>query len=153
LVDDLPALVACQAENCAPIVRAWESGASEVGKVEKGPTIASAIAVAQPGLLGNATLEAIRASKGRAVAVSDERLLASWRELGRQGVFCEPSAAISVAAAMELAESGKFSPNDVLVCVVTGSGFKDFDTLLNHVEIPAEVVESYEDLEEMAKRI
>ncbi len=153
LVDEVPSLTACQAETCAPIVQAWRSGASTVGGVEKGPTIASAIAVANPGLLGNATLQAIRSSKGCAVAVSDDRLLESWRELGRLGIFCEPSAAISVASAVQLAESGKLSADDVLVCVVTGSGFKDFDTLLKNVEIPSEVAESYEDLEEKAKRV
>jgi threonine synthase len=121
--------------------------------VEKGFTVASAIAVASPGLLGNATLEAIRASKGRAVAVSDDRLLESWRELGRLGIFCEPSAAISVASAVQLAESGKLASDDVLVCVVTGSGFKDSDTLLKNVEVPKDVAESYEDLEEKARRI
>ncbi len=153
LVDEAPALTACQAETCAPIVQAWRSGASTVGGVEKGSTVASAIAVASPGLLGNATLEAIRASKGRAVAVSDDRLLESWRELGRLGIFCEPSAAISVASAVQLAESGKLASDDVLVCVVTGSGFKDSDTLLKNVEVPKDVAESYEDLEEKARRI
>jgi hypothetical protein len=41
----------------------------------------------------------------------------------------------------------KLSPGDVLVVNVTGSGFKDFDTLLAEVEVPSTIVGSYEDME------
>lgn len=150
LVDAVPALVACQAEACAPIVRAWESSAETVAGVEKGTTVASAIAVSNPGLLGNATLEALRATKGSAVAVSDENLLEVWRELGRIGIFTEPSAAISVAGALALAESRKLAPDDVVVAVVTGTGFKDIETLMKHVVVPEDGVSSYEELETAA---
>ena len=150
LVDAVPALVACQAEACAPIVRAWESSAETVAGVEKGSTVASAIAVANPGLLGNATLEALRATKGSAVAVSDEELLEVWRELGRVGIFTEPSAAISVAGALALAKSKKLTPDDVVVAIVTGTGFKDIETLMKHVVVPEDSVQSYEELEAVA---
>lgn len=153
LIDAIPALAACQAEACAPLVRAWQSGAPTVSPVTKGATVASALAVSDPGLLGKPTLQAIRESDGVAVAVSDDRLLETWRELGRLGIFCEPSAAMSVAGAFALAESGKLSADDVLVCIVTGSGFKDFDTLLKSVEIPSEIAETYEDLEKKAVAI
>jgi hypothetical protein len=41
---------------------------------------------------------------------------------------------------------GECSPDDVLVLNVTGSGFKDFDTLLAHVEVPSTMVESFEEM-------
>lgn len=153
LVDAVPALVACQSEACAPIVHAWESGAETVAPVEKGPTVASALAVASPGLLGNATLETLRATKGAAVAVGDEDLLEVWRELGRIGIFCEPSAAISVAGVLSLAKAGRLAPEDVVVAVVTGTGFKDMETLLKHVVVPEESVSSYEELEAVAESV
>jgi threonine synthase len=146
-----PALVACQPEACAPIVKAWEAGETTVSAVSKKPTVASALAFADPADLGDQTLEALRLSNGLAVAVSDEALLAAWRDLGRLGVFSEPSGAISLAAALELSRRRTLSPNDVLVLNVTGSGFKDFDTLIAHVEVPSTVVESFEEMEAEAK--
>ncbi|HEY7699894.1 MAG TPA: pyridoxal-phosphate dependent enzyme, partial [Vicinamibacteria bacterium] len=147
-----PALVACQPAACAPIVKAWEAGETKVRAVSKGPTVAGALAFADPGDLGDATLEALRRSGGLAVAVSDEALLAAWRDLGRLGVLSEPSGAISLAAALELARRGTLAPADVLVLNVTGSGFKDVDTLFAHVEVPSTIVESFEEMEKEAKR-
>jgi threonine synthase len=132
-------------------VKAWEAGETTVSAVSKKPTVASALAFADPADLGDQTLEALRLSNGLAVAVSDEALLAAWRDLGRLGVFSEPSGAISLAAALELSRRRKLSPNDVLVLNVTGSGFKDFDTLIAHVEVPSTVVESFEEMEAEAK--
>lgn len=152
-IDRMPALVACQSEACAPIVKAWESGAETVTGVAKGPTVASALAFADPGFLGNATLTTLRATNGSAVAVSDEKLLEAWHELGRSGIFCEPSAAISLAAAYRMAEAGTLGSDDVLVCNVTGSGFKDMETLLRHVVVPETVVESYDELRALAKEL
>jgi threonine synthase len=151
LAPGAPALVACQPEACAPIVKAWAAGEARVSAVPKGPTVASALAFADPGDLGDWTLEAIRRSQGLAVAVADEALLAAWRDLGRIGIFSEPSGAISLAAALELSRRRALSPDDVLVLNVTGSGFKDIDTLRAHVEMPSTIVESYEEMEAEAR--
>jgi threonine synthase len=146
-----PALVACQPQACAPLVKAFEAGKTRVSAVSRGPTVASALAFADPGDLGEWTLEAVRRSRGLAVAVSDETLLPAWRDLGRLGIFSEPSGATSFAAALELSRRRALSPDDVLVLNVTGSGFKDIDTLLAHVEMPSTIVESFEEMEAEAK--
>jgi threonine synthase len=151
LAPGAPALVACQPEACAPIVKAFEAKDTRVTPVSKGPTVAGALAFADPGDLGDWTLEAIRRSNGLAVAVSDEALLAAWRDLGHLGVFSEPSGAISLAAALELSRRRALSPDDVLVLNVTGSGFKDIDTLRAHVEMPSTVVETFEEMEAEAR--
>jgi threonine synthase len=148
-----PALVACQAEACAPIVKAWKAGASSVTAVSKGKTVASALAFADPGDLGDATLDALRRSGGSAVAVADETLLAAWRDLGRLGIFSEPSGAISLAAALELSREGALDRDDVLVLNVTGTGFKDADTLLANVAIPTRIIESFEEMEKEARAL
>jgi threonine synthase len=145
-----PALVACQPEACAPIVKAWKEGARSVSAVPKGKTVASALAFADPGDLGDATLDAIRRSNGSAVAVSDEAVLAAWKDLGRLGIFSEPSGAISLAAALELAGKGKLDRDDVLVLNVTGTGFKDFETLLANVQVPERIAEGFEELKREA---
>lgn len=141
LVDSLPAMVACQASQCGPIAAAFEAGLKSVPAVTKKPTVASAIAVANPGLLGNATLDAVYASNGAAVACDDGKILATWKKLGGLGVFCEPSSAVSIASMFALAEQGKLKSSDVLVGVLTGTGFKDMDSLLSSVTVSDEAVE------------
>lgn len=144
LIEELPKLVACQAEACGPIADALEAGLDYVPEVEKGATVASAIAVSNPALLGNETLRAVQESGGCGVKVSDKELLKVWRRLGRAGVFCEPSSAVSVASAYQLAEKNRLKSTDVLVAVVTGTGFKDGASLSANVRIPEEAVEGKE---------
>jgi threonine synthase len=113
--------------------------------------VASALAFADPGDLGDATLDALLRSNGGAVAVADDALLAAWRDLGRLGIFSEPSGAISLAGALELARAGNLDREDVLVLNVTGTGFKDFETLLANVQVPDRVAASFEEMEREAR--
>lgn len=145
LIGTLPRMVACQSMNCGPIVNAIKSGNNYVPEVTKKYTIASALAVSNPGLLGNETLRAVVASNGYGVHVEDDALLNTWKRLGQIGIFCEPSSAIAVASAYKLAEQGVLKCTDILVAVVTGSGFKDTDILNKNVEIPINVVKGREE--------
>ena len=78
-----------------------------------------------PKSLGWRALEAIRSSKGTAVAVTDEEILEAQSLLGRMaGVFTEPSAAASLAALLRLREEGIIDRKDLIVCNLTGHGLK-----------------------------
>jgi len=147
LLDDaFPKMVACQAEACGPIVAAINARLDRVPGVEKGVTVASAIAVSNPELLGNETLRAVVESSGSGVHVSDEDLLKTWQRLAKVGIFCEPSSAVAVASAYNIAKHGGFKKEDIVVAVVTGSGFKDSETLDKYIDIPTDVVEGGEAL-------
>jgi threonine synthase len=75
---------------------------------------------------GNEVIRACRASGGTGHLVSDEQVWEMQRRLAtEEGVFCEPAAAVSVAAAMQAARIGEIAPTDRVCCIVTGSGFKD----------------------------
>lgn len=119
-----PRMVAAQAAAAASLVRAWESALEEPARVEVAPTVAESIAVGRPSN-GWRALRAVRATDGACVACTDEALLAAQALLARAaGIFCEPSAAASVAAALVLKEEGRLRPTDLVVCVVTGHGLK-----------------------------
>lgn len=124
-----PRMVAAQAEAAAPLVRAWEKGLPDIEPIVPGPTVAEAIKVGRP-RLGWQALRALRESKGTAVAVPDPEILEAQRLLAtREGVFAEPSAAVSVAAARRLRQAGAIAEGDVVVAVVTGHGLKQADAL------------------------
>ncbi|MFC3677594.1 threonine synthase [Ferrovibrio xuzhouensis] len=145
-LEGLPKMTGVQAANCAPIAKAVLAGANIVTPVEKGPTIASALAGADPGLLGNRAVASIRESGGTALGVSDAETLEAMQLLASEGLFIEPSGAVAIAGIKRLVAEGKASPDERVVCVVTGSGFKDFDQIASQVRIPEETVGSYEEL-------
>ena len=149
-VDRVPRMVAVQAQDCAPIVEAWVRGDSEVAGIEKKPTVAGALGVADPGLLGNRALEMIRASGGAAVGVTDEEILTATRQLAQEGLFVEPSGAVTLAGLRKLVVSGEVDRDESVVCVVTGSGFKDFERIAQMVQIPERVISTYDEMVALA---
>ncbi len=122
--EERPKMVAVQATGCAPIVRAFESGAETAAPVADPATVASGLRV--PGALGDfLILGAVRASRGVAVAVTDEALLDGARRLAREeGILASPEAGATVAALPDLLERGVVDPGDRVVCFVTGHGLK-----------------------------
>jgi len=152
-VDRLPKMTVVQAARCAPIVDAWKRGLPRVAAIDKQSTVASALAAADPGLLGDRALEAVRASGGAGIAVDEAEILDAVRRLGREGLMIEPSGAVTVAAVLRGVADGSIDRDESVVCVLTGSGFKDFDRILDLVEIPSQVVSGFEAMLAEAERI
>jgi threonine synthase len=122
-------LVAVQAEGCAPIVKAFEEGRPESDFFENPSTVAFGLNV--PKALGDfLVLEAVRATRGCAVAVSDNEILASLSELARkEGLFVCPEGAALYAAGKTLRRKGWIGRGDRVLMLNTGSGLKYPDTL------------------------
>lgn len=149
----LPKMTAVQAAACDPIVRSFHAGAETVQPIEKGATIASALAGADPGLLGARTLVALRESNGDAVGVHDDETVDAMERLAREGMFIEPSGAVAIAGIRRLVAEKRASPDERVVCVVTGSGFKDFDRIADRVTIPEKVVHGFDELLAAAREL
>jgi threonine synthase len=131
---DLPRLVAVQASGCAPLVRAFQRGASESEPVVDARTVAFGITV--PKALGDfLVLDAVYATEGTAVAVTDEELLAARAELAcTEGVFVCPEGAACFAALGRLREGGWLAGDEQVVALNTGIGTKYPDTV--PVDVP-----------------
>jgi threonine synthase len=79
---------------------------------------------------GNDVIAACRRSGGTGHLVDDEMVFETQRRLAREeGVFCEPAAAVSVAAALQACRDKYIDPRANVVCLITGSGFKDSPSL------------------------
>ncbi len=115
-----PRMITVQAEGCAPVVRAFESGEPRASFWEGAATIASGLRVPKP--LGDfLILEAIRASGGTAVAVSDAEMIEAGLRLAREeGIFAAPEGAACLAALGKL----NFTSEDRMVIFNTGAGVK-----------------------------
>jgi threonine synthase len=111
-----PRLHGYQAEGAAPLVHG--------APVEHPETVASAIRIGNPARWEDA-MDAVTASRGEIRAVSDAEILAAYEFLGaREGVFCEPASAASVAGLVKYGAEGR------VVCVLTGHGLKDPTTAM-----------------------
>ena len=97
------------------------------GKVVANPnTVATAIRIGSP-VSWNGAIAARDESGGAIDKVTDAEILAAYRLLAsREGVFCEPSSAASVAGLLKLGRLGR-APRGTTVCVLTGNGLKDPD--------------------------
>ena len=126
---DLPRLVAVQSTGCAPIVQAFQAGAAASEPWPDAKTVAFGITV--PNALGDfLILEALYATGGTAVAVTDEALLADQRAVARlEGSFICPEGAACVTAVRQLRESGWLSESDEVVVLNTGTGLIYPDTV------------------------
>lgn len=119
-----PKMIAVQSAGCQPVVRAFERGESKSEYWENASTVAAGLRVPKP--LGDVLmLEAIRASGGVAIAVSDEELLDESLELSAsEGIFPAPEGGACVAAVKQLVTKGILKPDDHIVIFNTGSGLK-----------------------------
>lgn len=129
-----PRMVVVQAEHCAPVVRAFESGAESAEPFENARTVASGLRV--PAAIGDfLMLRVLSESGGTAVSVSDEALLEGVREMScGQGMFVCPEAGAVWAAAKALRSSGWLGADERIVLFNTGSGLK-----YNHLFPPGDL--------------
>jgi len=119
-----PRMIAVQAGNCAPIVKAFKEGAHYANPWPGASTLATGIRV--PSAIGDfLILEALYNSSGYAVAVSDEEMIESAGHIAsRTGILPAPEGGAVFAAALRLKEMGYLSANDKIVLFNTGSGYK-----------------------------
>jgi len=119
-----PKMIAVQVEGCQPVVRAFERGETRSQFWENASTVAAGLRVPKP--LGDfLILEAVRASGGTALAVSDPELLDAGIRLARdEGIFAAPEGAACVAALEKLLASGFLKPAERIVIYNTGAGLK-----------------------------
>ena len=119
-----PRMVTVQASGCAPIVRAFEEGKRFAEEFPNAQTTASGLRV--PRAIGDfLILDALRASGGTALAVTDEELIDGTKEIGAaEGIFCAPEGAACLPALKKLQSAGAVKAGERVVLFNTGSGVK-----------------------------
>ena len=119
-----PRMIAVQAAGCAPIVRAFENGATRADPWSDPRTIASGLRV--PGSLADdLILDALRASGGAAVAVEDEAIVeAAGRLASQEGIDACPEGGAALAGLVRLLDRRAVDPDDRIVLFNTGAGLK-----------------------------
>ncbi len=124
-----PKMVSVQAEGCAPIVRAYESGAERSEPFPNARTVADGLRV--PKAIGDfLVLRAVRESGGTALAVSDADMVRDMRKLGSmEGISAAPEGGAALSALQVLLTQGTIRPTDTVVLFNTGGALKYLDVL------------------------
>ena len=119
-----PRMVTVQAAGCAPIVWAFEEGKRFADEFPNAHTTAAGLRV--PKAIGDfMIIDALRASGGTAVAVTDEELIEATKEIGAaEGIFCAPEGAACLPALRKLMKDGSVGADERVVLFNTGSGVK-----------------------------
>ena len=124
-----PRMVSVQSEGCAPIVRAFETGADRAEPWVDAATIADGLRV--PRAVGDfLILRAVRDSDGTALAVSDQAMVDGMRTIGAlEGISAAPEGGATLAALRTLLARGVIQPSESVVLFNTGGALKYLDLL------------------------
>lgn len=132
---EAPRIYGAQAAGCAPIVNMVENNLDTVVPVLP-ETIARSIAIGNPAD-GIFAKKAILESGGYAAGVSESSIVEGIRTLARDvGIFTETAGGVTVAAAIQLAEQGRFRKDDEIVLCITGNGLKTIEAVTDPALAP-----------------
>jgi threonine synthase len=126
----LPKMIAVQAENCAPVLAAYNDPLDWKQGFGAKPSIANGLAVPTP--FGMKMMqEIIQQSRGTVIAISEAEILEGVREVAfSEGVFLSPEGSAVIKALPKLKASGYIKAEDTIVALNTGSGYKYMENLL-----------------------
>ncbi len=128
IVNSRPQMLGYQAAGSAPFMR---------GEMVDDPeTVATAIRIGHPQSWDKAW-KVKEESKGWFDECTDDEILAAQKLLAeKEGIFCEPASATSLAGAINDIHSGKIPAGSKIVCTLTGHGLKDPDTAIKQSTRP-----------------
>lgn len=136
LIRSYPKIIAVQPKGNQALVRAIQKG-TELDELVPEPYPESVAG----GLLdpypwdGDAAMEGVKTTRGTGVSVSDREILRAVRELAAyEGIFAEPSGAAGLAGLERLISDGVIDRHDRVAVLVTGSGLKEPDRVIEMFE-------------------
>lgn len=146
-ISSLPRMTAVQVEAGASLAKAFLEGKDKVAPVEVKNTVADSILAAYSDY-GPIALSTLRESDGSAKIVSDNDILEAQKLTAlTEGIFAEPSGAAAVAGLVKMVEEKEIDRDEVVVCLVTGTGLRDVDVAERLVAEPPLIDPDIEDLQ------
>ena len=123
VVDRLPRMIGVQSNSAPPLLEAFRAGTARVAPL---PYARSRISGINVPFTGEHALAAVRESGGVVAGIDDADAFAMQSRLGiEEGVWVEPASAAPVAALPQLVRDGHVGADEIVVCLLSGAGFKD----------------------------
>jgi threonine synthase len=122
--DTMPRMIAVQAEGCAPVVKAINSGATTCELWEDARTLATGLCVPKS-FADQLILKDIQESNGTGVSVTDQEIIHWQKRLAQhEGIYSCPEGAATIAGLVDLISQKLIDPCESIVLFNTGSGIK-----------------------------
>ena len=125
-----PRMYAVQASNCQPIVETWNGLQQDARSYKGRPSLANGLAVPNP-FAEKMIYKVLKESGGLPLAVSDEDMIASVREIAREeGMLVAPEGAALWHALKQLLQKELVLHHEKIVLLNTGSGYKYMENIV-----------------------
>jgi len=128
-IEETPRLILVQSSGCAPLVKAYNEGESEVKEPwENAETVAAGLRVPYP-YASYLILRALKETDGVAIAVDDEEIVSSMKVFLKMGIYACPEAASTLTALKRLENDGALDKDEKALLCITGNVMKYFDLI------------------------
>lgn len=125
----LPRMIAVQSKNCAPILHAIKNRENWKTSFTPRPTLANGLAVPYPFGM-DMMLQVLEESRGTAIAISEEDIVSGVKEIAKtEGLLICPEGAATWKALLQLQRQKLITPDEKVLLLNTGSGYKYMDNL------------------------
>ncbi|MEC1181764.1 threonine synthase [Bacillus altitudinis] len=119
LIHKIPKIIAVQAKNCAPLVKAFQHAEESATPVTNKGTVAEGIAIAAPAR-SKQILEAVYKTNGTFIDIEEEEILHARSKLSEKGFYVEVTSAINFAGYMKYQKE----PEETIIIPLCGAGIK-----------------------------
>ena len=125
----LPKMICVQADGCSPVVDAYLKGKKNAELFNNPKTIAAGMRV--PIAVGDyLIIDSVLESKGTALKINDKEMISGVNKMSSmEGIFCAPEGGSILSAAIKLIDSNFINPNESVLLLNTGSGYKYLEEL------------------------
>ncbi len=132
----IPKVHCVQPEGNDTIAGALRNHRQQANAIAASTTLISGLQV--PNVLdGDAVIASCTKLGGTGYIVNDQEVFKWQRLLAQQeGIFCEPAGAVAIAGLANAVKGREVNAKDNIVCLVTGSGFKDMLSVDSNFGLP-----------------
>ena len=125
----LPKMICVQADGCSPVVDAYLNGKKNAELFNNPKTIAAGMRV--PIAVGDyLIIDSVLESKGTALKINDKEMISGVNKMSSmEGIFCAPEGGSILSATIKLIDSNFIKPNESVLLLNTGSGYKYLEEL------------------------
>jgi len=125
----LPKMICVQADGCSPVVDAYLKGKKNAELFNNPKTIAAGMRV--PIAVGDyLIIDSVLESKGTALKINDKEMISGVNKMSSlEGIFCAPEGGSILSATIKLVDSNFIKPNESVLLLNTGSGYKYLEEL------------------------
>ncbi|MGY4787658.1 threonine synthase [Bacillus sp. OHL2] len=119
LIHKIPKIIAIQAKNCAPLMKAYQNAKDSASPVTNTGTLAEGIAIAAPAR-SKQILEAVQDTNGTFIDIEEDEILNARSKLSEKGFYVEVTSAVNFAGYLKYKKEAK----ETIVIPLCGAGIK-----------------------------